>query len=353
MQGNRGKERYRVVQWATGNVGKAAIRHFIDNPLYELAGVYVSDPAKVGMDAGELCGLAPVGVAVTDDVDAIAGLEADCVHYAPRSLDLDVVCRLLESGKNVVSPICYHYPTEHFAAELERLEAACRQGGSSFHGSGIHPGFAGDLLPLTFARLMNRIDCIHIREYADLSSKHETWPRAFGFGGDPDEIGKRPGRSPESLHVFAQSMAMVVESLGKSIEQITTKFEVAKAARDLSPPFGAVPAGSVAGMHFEWTAWADAKPLLVYHSYWTLGDAIEPSWGASGNRYEVVIDGDPPLRVSMEANAQHPSGDQGAWGLVWTAMLGVNAIPAVCDAEPGLITHLDLGVVLPSGLIRP
>lgn len=353
MQSSRENDRYRVVQWATGNVGRAAIRHFLDNPVFELVGVYTSAEAKAGLGACAIAGLGTGGVAATNDIEAIIALDADCVHYAPRSLDLDLVCRLLESGKNVVSPIAFHYPTAHFSGELERIEASCRKGNTSFHGSGIHPGFAGDLVPLTFARVMNRIDCIHVREYADLSNKHEAWPKAFGFGGDPVEIAKRPGRSPESLHVFAQSMAMVVEGLGKTLERISTRFEVAKATRDLSPPFGDVPAGSVAGMHFEWTAWADGSPILVYHSYWTLGDAIDAPWEAGGNRYELVIDGDPPLRVSMEAGAPHPGGDQGACGLVWTAMLGVNAIPAVCNAAPGLVTHLDLGVVLPSGLVRP
>lgn len=346
-------ERYRVIQWATGNVGKAAIRHLVDNPVFELAGVLVTDPAKAGLDAGEIADVGGTGVVATSDAEAIFALAADCVHYAPRAFDLDMVCRLLESGKNVVSPILFHYPTPHFAPQLEQIEAACRKGSTSFFGSGIHPGFAGDLLPLTLTRLMDRIDCIHIREYADLSNKHEAWPKHFGFGGDPLEVAKKPGRSPESLHVFKQSMAMVVEGLGKSIDDVTSRFEVAKATCDLSPPFGAVPAGSVAGMHFEWAAICDGKPLLVYHSYWTLGDAIDPPWDAGGNRYEVRIEGNPPLRMAIEADARHPSGDQGAWGLVWTAMTGVNAIPAVCNSPPGLVTHLDLGVVLPLGLVRP
>jgi hypothetical protein len=345
-------DRYRVIQWATGNVGKAAIRHFIDNPVFELAGVFVTDSAKEGVDAGDIAGAPKAGVLATTDAETILALDADCVHYAPRALDLDMVCRLLESGKNVVSPLGFHYPTDYYAAQLERIEAACAKGGTSFHGTGIHPGFAGDLLPLTLAQLMSRIDCIHIREYADLSNKHEAWPRAFGFGGDPEEIRRRPGRSPESLHAFAQSMAMVVEGLGKTIEDVTAKFEVATATRDLAPPFGPVPAGSVAGMHFEWTAWADGRPVLVYHSFWTLGDQIDPPWDAGGNRYEVIMDGDPPLRMTLEANARHPGGDQGYWGLVWTAMSGVNSIPDVCKADPGLVTHLDLGLVLPSGLLR-
>jgi hypothetical protein len=39
-------------------------------------------------------------------------------------------------------------------------------------------------------------------------------------------------------------------------------------------------------------------------------------------------------------------------GLPWTALAGVNVIPDVCDAAPGVVTHFDLGLVKPRGLVR-
>ena len=39
-------------------------------------------------------------------------------------------------------------------------------------------------------------------------------------------------------------------------------------------------------------------------------------------------------------------------GLPWTGLVGATAVPAVCDAKPGVITHLDFGVVQPRGLVR-
>lgn len=44
----------RTVVWGTGNVGRAAIRAVDAHPGLELAAVLVSDPAKVGRDAGRL-----------------------------------------------------------------------------------------------------------------------------------------------------------------------------------------------------------------------------------------------------------------------------------------------------------
>jgi hypothetical protein len=33
-------------------------------------------------------------------------------------------------------------------------------------------------------------------------------------------------------------------------------------------------------------------------------------------------------------------------------LLGATSVQAVCDAKPGVITHLDLGVLQPRGLVR-
>ena len=66
--------------------------------LPELVGVYVHTPAKAGRDAGELCGLDPVGVVATNSVDEIVAIAPDCVLYMPRACDFDQVCRLLASS---------------------------------------------------------------------------------------------------------------------------------------------------------------------------------------------------------------------------------------------------------------
>ena len=76
--------RYRVVQWATGNVGQRALRAVLDRECSKLVGVHAFSPDKVGRDAGELAGVAPVGVLATDDVDALIGTAPDCVIYTPR-----------------------------------------------------------------------------------------------------------------------------------------------------------------------------------------------------------------------------------------------------------------------------
>ena len=116
----------RVVQWATGSVGVAAIKGVLEHPELELVGCWVHSEDKAGKDVGEIIGTAPLGVAATNSLDDILALDADAVIYAPLLPNLDEVTALLRSGKNVVSPVGWFYPSESEAAPL-RGRGARRQ----------------------------------------------------------------------------------------------------------------------------------------------------------------------------------------------------------------------------------
>src|SRR3954451_22332936 len=98
----------RVVVWGTGNAGRPAIRAVAAHADLELVGVVVSNPAKVGTDAGELAFIEPIGVLATDDVTVALAGDVDAVVYTatadtrPDDAFVDLVA-CLESGANVVS----------------------------------------------------------------------------------------------------------------------------------------------------------------------------------------------------------------------------------------------------------
>ena len=51
------KETYNVVQWSSGNVGKASIIGINNRKDLNLSGLIVSDENKIGMDAGSINGI--------------------------------------------------------------------------------------------------------------------------------------------------------------------------------------------------------------------------------------------------------------------------------------------------------
>ena len=107
-----------MVQWSTGHVGKHAIAGIDARPDLELVGLWVSNPDKVGKDAGELAGLGrTLGVAATNDADALLALKPDCIVHTAWADDritdaLGDLARFLRAGINVVSssPVFMQYP---------------------------------------------------------------------------------------------------------------------------------------------------------------------------------------------------------------------------------------------------
>lgn len=99
---------YKVILWATGTIGRFAIRTILNRPNLELAGVWVHSESKDGKDAGTLASLDPIGIAATRDADALLASDADCVMYVgpgtsrPKEAR-DDFCRILRAGKNLVT----------------------------------------------------------------------------------------------------------------------------------------------------------------------------------------------------------------------------------------------------------
>jgi hypothetical protein len=346
---------YRIIQWMTGDVGQVGVRHFAANPVYDLVGVLVHSKDKAGKDAGEIAGIAPIGLAATDDVDAIVALDADCVFYTPIMMDVDTVCRLLRSGKNVVTTSGFFHPSPDFREPAEQIRAACADGGTSFHGGGIHPGYAGDILPLTLARIASRVDKIELWEVVnvltDAPMDHIDW---MGFGKDKDKFLSEPTIMGLGTPFFAQSMHMIADGLGVTIDDVTADVKAATATEDIPHDEGVLPRGTVAAQHHEWTAWVAGQPLIVFHAIYLVGrpDQLDPAWDWGRTRYRVVIEGDPPTELTMHGLVA-PGGSMTHPGYTWTAMGAINAIPDVCDAAPGWLNHLDLGLIRPRGLVRP
>ena len=158
---------------------------------------------KVGRDAGDLCGVEPIGVLAIADVDEILALDADCVLYMPRSCDFDEVCRLLAAGINVVTTRGeFHHPASLDPAIRERVEAACTAGGTSIHSTGSSPGFITEAVPVVLTSLERRLDCLTIDEYADLSRRDspDLLFEVMGFGKPPGGLRRSPtGPSSEQL----------------------------------------------------------------------------------------------------------------------------------------------------------
>jgi 4-hydroxy-tetrahydrodipicolinate reductase len=337
----------RVVQWATGNIGTYALRAVIEHPDLDLVGVYVHSEAKAGRDAGELCGLDPVGVTATRDVDEIVALGADCVLYMPATGDVDEVTRLLAAGANVVTTRGeFHRPASLDPDTRRQIEAACAQGGTSLHGTGSSPGFITEAVPLVLASIQRRLDGLAIHEFADLSQRNspELLFGLMSFGKDPAAFDQR--RWAHGAASFGPSLGVLADALGLPLDDVTSTGEVAVAARPVRIAAGPIEAGGVAAQRMTVTGWHDGRTLLSFSANWYCTTDLEPAWDLRDTGWRLTVDGDAPLDVDIRFPI--PLERMAATTPAYTANRAVNAVAAVCAAAPGVRTTLELPPIVPS-----
>ncbi len=338
----------RIVQWNTGIVGRAAVRAIAAHPGLELVGCHAWSPEKQGQDVGTLCGLPPLGVAATADVDALLALEPDCVLYTPQFPDVDLMVRMLEAGIHVVSTSYFITGRSFGDGAAERLDAAARRGGASLYGTGINPGFA-NVFALLSSGVCQRVDRISVLESVDSThyGSAETW-RACGLGRSVDDP-EIPAMARATTSVFQDAVEMMAVALDAELDEIRYDVEFAAATETVELGYMTIERGCATGMRQCWSGIVDGRPLIELPIVWTLGYAMEPRWPVE-NGYVVEIDGLPSVRSRIEI--LHPEDGDGPDFGMNTAMPAVHAIEKVCAAPPGIVLAHELPLLPARGMTR-
>lgn len=351
----------RVVQWSTGNVGRHAIAGIVARPELELVGVWVSDPAKVGKDAGELAGLgSTLGVAAIDDADALLALAPDCiVHTAmadnrlPEALaDLQ---RFLAAGINVVSsgPVFLQYPEGTVPPEMtDPLRAAAEAGGASLWVNGVDPGFANDWLPLTLTSVSERIDevrCMELLDYSTYDSPTVIFD-VMGFGKPMDEVPMLLMPGVLSL-AWGSVVRQLAAGLGVTLDEVTETVVRLPAPETFEIASGTIAEGTAAALRFEVRGMRAGRPVCVLEHITRLRPDLGPDWPQPTGQgcYRVRVSGEPNYTLDLQLLGT--DGDHNTAGLKATAMRLINAVEAVVAAPTGLLTALDLPLVTGRGLV--
>lgn len=343
---------YRVIQWSTGAIGKHALRALIEDSSFELVGVYANAAEKVGRDAGELAGLnVRTGIFATHDADALVSLDADCVVYTAvgetrvREAAAEIA-RLLRSGKNVVSTSMMNliHPPSASPKLTGPLSDACREGGATLFTNGIDPGFSGDTLPFAALALCERVESIRVQELADYGTHPDpSWAIPYGFGKLPGA--PAPILAPGVPSLFWGGMVrLLADAMQITLDEVRETTEHFVAPESFEVPMTRIAAGTVSAVRFEVAGIVSGKPVVFAEHVTRVRRDQAPDWPkppeGQGAVHRVVIEGSPPLTLDLSVD----SSVLGRGGVVATAMRIVNAIPAVCEAQPGFVTALDLPI---------
>jgi 4-hydroxy-tetrahydrodipicolinate reductase len=313
----------------------------------DLVGVYVHSPAKVGLDAGNLCGAEPTGVTATNDIADILALKADCVAYMPPDCDFAEVAALLRSGANIVTTKGeFQNPDTMEPDQRALIEAACREGGTSIHSAGSSPGFATDALPILLATLQRRLDCLTVDEFADSSSRNspDMLFNVLGYGRQPSAQ-EADRLAQHMLKSRRRSFMLLADAFGLPIDTVEAGAEIGVANHRTQIVAGVIEAGTLAGMRITISGMRGGKPLLRFRANWYVTADMDVDWELMHSGWRIRVDGDTPLDVTIKFPVTLEEYPLMSPGL--TAHPAVNAIQAVCAAEPGIRTSIDLPIIVP------
>jgi len=336
----------KVIQWTTGHVGKEAVKGILSHPELELVGAYAWSKDKVGKDIGDLCGISPIGIKATDDVDSLLASGADCVCYMPNWHDIDEMVRILEAGLNMV---CSYFVTGTSLGsdQRNRLIEAARKGNATLFGSGIFPGFAPFIAALMATasrgfrrvRFLESVDLSHYEAFANFAN--------LGWGQPPQEQWAEINRL--ALATYSECIDMMADMLGIPVTEKRFDYEHAITPDDREFFGFPVPAGTIAGQKCIWSGMVGNEPVIQLDVVWKAGKGLEPDWPLF-HGYTMEVEGNPNIRTRVtfspaEVDMQNPMAGGADLANQVTAMPVISAIPAVCKAGPGIKTYADLPLI--------
>jgi 4-hydroxy-tetrahydrodipicolinate reductase len=284
-------------------------------------------------------------VVATNDVEEVVAIDADCVLYMARTCDFDEVCRLLASGRNVVTTRGeFHRPESMDPAVRARVEAACHDGGTSIHSTGSSPGFITEAVPLVLTSILRRLDHLAIEESANLSKRDSPGLlfEVMGFGRPPGKVDQ--GRADHLRDSFGPSLQAFADAISMPLDGLEARGEVATARQATEIAAGTLEKGTVAGQRTTISGMRGGKELIRFRATWYCTTDLDASWDLQETGWHVRVDGDTPLDVSLpfpfslEEMAERSPG--------YTAHRAVNAVRVVCEAAPGIRTTVELPQII-------
>lgn len=331
----------RVIQWATGSMGRACLRAVLDDPRFKLVGLFVYSDAKAGKDAGEIARRAETGVIATRSLEEILALDADVVIHAPMLAapydghDADVM-RLLESGKNLVSINHYFEPAALGGDYARGLAGSAVKGGVTLAGTGLNPGWAAEQMAAAAAALCLSHRNIATREIIDCT----TVPNpdyvfgALGFGAVPDALDLAEGPLARTFTaMFSQSVAGLAARLGLSVDRFEPDHSVGLADRTLTIAAGTIAPNTVSSTTWRVHGVIDGVRRITHEVSWIM-DPSQPLF-AGKPHWEIEIDGLPGLRIAMDLVDTAPPGVRTRPEQFGVAAMVLEALPRVVSAPPG------------------
>jgi 4-hydroxy-tetrahydrodipicolinate reductase len=319
------------VHFGLGPIGAAVAKDIAARPGFTIVAGIDSDPAKAGRDLGDVVGLPNrLGVKVSDD--AAATLKKAKPHLALlcTGSTMKQVMPQIEVVLRAKVPIVatteeLSYPSYTQVRLARRVDALAKNAKVAVLGTGVNPGFVMDALPIALTAACERVDRVTVRRIQDARSRRLPFQQKIGAGLTTEQFQRQVAEGSLKHVGFTQSIAMIADSLGWTLDRISDEVQPKLAQATISSEFLVVDSGYVCGIVQEGIGYRKKEPVIRLY--------MEAYLGAPDPLDLIEIDGNPRLSVKIAG---------GIHGDIATAAIVINSIPKVLGAAPGLHTMRDL-----------
>jgi len=323
----------KVMHVGLGPIGAGVVRQVASRKGFRIVGAVDVDPAKVGKDLGDVCGLGrKLRVSVSDDITRTIKSTRPDVAVLCTSSSLKKVVPEFEAVLKQRVPIVstteeLAYPVKSNAAPAKRLDALAKRARVAVLGTGVNPGFTMDALPIALTGVCERVEAIHVDRIQDASIRRLPFQKKIGAGLTREQFVDKV-RDGSVRHVgLAESITMIADAMGWKLDRITDQIEPKMADRRISSQYLTVEPGEVCGLVQDGVGYRKGHPIITLH--------MEAYLGAPESYDAVRVTGNPPLSMKIAG---------GVHGDIATAAITVNSIPKVLAAQPGLRTMRDMAL---------
>jgi 2,4-diaminopentanoate dehydrogenase len=321
----------RVMHYGLGPIGAAVARQIAQRPGFKIVGGIDIDPAKEGRDLGDVVGHKKrLGVTVSGDAKkALKAAKADVVVLCTSSSIKKVmpqIDEILKTKTPIVSTTEeLAYPGYTHIRQARQIHESAKKAKVAVLGTGVNPGFAMDALPIALTAVCERVDRVAVSRIQDARIRRLPFQQKIGAGLTTEQFQKKVDDGSVRHVGLTESIAMIADALGWTLDRITDDIEPKLASVTISSEFLAVDPGYVCGIIQDGVGYRKGEPVIRLH--------MEAYLGAPESYDSVDIEGSPRLSMKIAG---------GIHGDVATASIVVNSIAHVLNAEPGLHTMRDL-----------
>ena len=329
----------KVAVWGFGAMGQGIVESLMTKKGVEITGICDINPALVGKGMFEALGKVSdqEDVIITPSIDeAVDVSNCDVCILATDSFTAKAFPKmeiLLNKGVNVITTAEeMAYPKANEPELTAKLDEIAKANGVSVLGTGINPGLVMDLLALCLSGAMTNVTKVTCKRVNSLSPFGETVMEEQGVGITVEEFDKGVAEGTLAGHVgFAESIGMIADGLGLEVDGFQQQMKPIVTTIDRKSPYGFAAAGHLAGVNMTGQGLKGGEVIIdMIHP-----QQIEPEMEDTHTGDYITLEGDPRIEMSITPEIN---------GGVGTIAMCINCIPQVINADPGVITMLDIPV---------